>query len=60
VPADTGALETPPVQLQDDPLADAMAVPDAPDLPESLLLGGIRMVRDSRGVRIETVPEEAD
>ena len=43
-----------------DPLATATPVPDAPDLPQSLLLGGIRMVRDARGVRVETEPEESD
>jgi cyanophycin synthetase len=58
-PADAQAQTAPP-PLQDDPLAAATPVPDAPDIPESLLLGGIRMVRDSRGVRIEAEPEEAD
>lgn len=46
--------------IPDDPLAAATAVPDAPEIPESLLLGGIRMVRDSRGVRVEAEPEESD
>jgi cyanophycin synthetase len=59
-PAETLAGNTPPVLPQDDPLATATPVPDAPDIPESLLLGGIRMVRDSRGVRVETEPEESD
>ena len=35
-----------------DPLADATPVEDAPELPESVLMGGIRMIRDSRGVRL--------
>ena len=35
-----------------DPLADATPVDDAPEVPESLLMGGIRMVRDARGVRL--------
>jgi cyanophycin synthetase len=46
--------------VQSDPLASAIAVPDAPDVPQSLLLDGIRMVRDSRGVRVEIEPEESD
>ncbi|MGB0844772.1 MAG: Mur ligase family protein, partial [Alphaproteobacteria bacterium] len=41
-----------------DPLAQATAVADAPDLPEPLQLGGLRMVRDSRGVRLETDEDE--
>ncbi len=60
VPAETTTPEAPSEPLQDDPLATATAVPDAPDVPESLLLGGIRMVRDSRGVRVEAEPEESD
>lgn len=35
-----------------DPLASATPVEDAPELPESVLLGGMRMIRDSRGVRL--------
>jgi cyanophycin synthetase len=54
------APESPAEPDTDDPLGGATPVPDAPDIPESLLLGGIRMVRDSRGVRVETEPEEAD
>jgi cyanophycin synthetase len=54
------APESPAEPDSDDPLGGATPVPDAPDIPESLLLGGIRMVRDSRGVRVETEPEEAD
>ncbi len=38
--------------LQSDPLADATPVEDAPEVPESVLLGGMRMIRDSRGVRL--------
>ena len=59
-PAETPAPETPAEPLPDDPLAAAMPVPDAPDIPQSLLLGGIRMVRDARGVRVEAEPEESD
>ena len=59
-PADASTPETQTEPLQDDPLAAATPVPDAPDIPESLLLGGIRMIRDSRGVRVEAEPEEAD
>ena len=44
----------------DDPLAEATPVPDAPEVPESVLLQGMRMVRDSRGVRLANEPEEAD
>ena len=41
-----------------DPLAAAMPVEDAPDIPESMLLGGVRMIRDERGVRLEDVGDE--
>jgi cyanophycin synthetase len=41
-----------------DPLADATPVEDAPDIPESMLLGGLRMIRDSRGVRLADAGEE--
>lgn len=41
-----------------DPLAGATAVEDAPDVPESMLLGGMRMIRDSKGVRLEDNEEE--
>jgi cyanophycin synthetase len=60
VPAETRKPEAPAEPVPDDPLAAATPVPDAPDIPQSLLLGGIRMVRDSRGVRVETEPEESD
>lgn len=43
-----------------DPLADALPVPDAPQVPESVLLDGIRMIRDDRGVRLANEPEDAD
>ncbi len=43
-----------------DPLAEAKPVPDAPEVPESVTLGGMRMVRDERGVRLVNEPEEAD
>ena len=36
-----------------DPLADATPVEDAPDMPESMLMGGVRMIRDERGVRLD-------
>lgn len=41
-----------------DPLADATPVDDAPELPENILMGGLRMVRDSRGVRLEDDGDE--
>lgn len=41
-----------------DPLADATPVEDAPDIPENMLLGGLRMIRDSRGVRLADAGEE--
>ena len=41
-----------------DPLADATPVDDAPDIPESMLVGGMRMIRDARGVRLENIEEE--
>ncbi|MEE8453823.1 MAG: Mur ligase family protein, partial [Limibaculum sp.] len=59
-PAETRKPEAPAEPVPDDPLAAATPVPDAPDIPQSLLLGGIRMVRDARGVRVETEPEESD
>ncbi len=43
-----------------DLLAEATPVHDAPQVPESVLLDGIRMVRDDRGVRLASEPEEAD
>ncbi len=43
-----------------DPLAEATPVPDAPELPESVMLEGMRVVRDGRGVRLASEPEEAD
>lgn len=43
-----------------DPLAEATPVPDAPRLPESVMLEGLRVVRDDRGVRLASEPEEAD
>jgi cyanophycin synthetase len=59
-PAETREPEAPAEPVPDDPLAAATPVPDAPDIPQSLLLGGIRMVRDARGVRVETEPEDSD
>jgi cyanophycin synthetase len=58
------AAETPqvaaPEPVESDPLAGATAVPDAPMLPETMLSGGMRMVRDGRGVRVQSEPEDAD
>ena len=42
-----------------DPLGEATPVQDAPAVPESVTLGGMRMVRDERGVRL-AVDEESD
>jgi cyanophycin synthetase len=33
-------------------------VDDAPDIPESMLVGGMRMIRDARGVRLENIEDE--
>jgi cyanophycin synthetase len=41
-----------------DPLAGATPVDDAPDFPESVLVGGMRMIRDARGVRLENFEDE--
>lgn len=41
-----------------DPLADATPVEDAPEIPESMQLGGLRMIRDARGVRLEDNGDE--
>ncbi len=41
-----------------DPLAGATAVDDAPDIPENMLVGGVRMIRDARGVRLENIEDE--
>lgn len=41
-----------------DPLAGATPVEDAPEVPENILLGGMRMIRDSRGVRLEDSGDE--
>lgn len=41
-----------------DPLADATPVEDAPDIPENMLHGGMRMIRDARGVRLEDTGDE--
>jgi cyanophycin synthetase len=43
-----------------DPLAAARPVPDAPDIPESAMLGSLRLVRDERGVRLANEPEAED
>ncbi len=38
--------------VKPDPLADATPVEDAPELPNSMLLGGMRMIKEARGVRL--------
>ncbi len=43
-----------------DPLADAKPVEDAPDLPEPVLDEKTGFVRDERGVRLASEPEESD
>jgi len=43
-----------------DPLAAAKPVPDAPEIPEPAMEGGWRLVREERGVRLASEPEEAD
>lgn len=43
-----------------DPLAQALPVPDAPTVPESVLVGNVEMIRDERGVRLVSEPEESD
>ncbi len=57
-------VATPPQQVvvkqTDDVMSTATAVEDAPDIPELVLSGGMHMVRDSRGVRLATEPEESD
>ena len=53
---DRAALEA----LPPDPLASAQPVADAPSVPESVLIGGMHMIRDERGVRLSSEPEEAD
>ena len=57
------APEAPPVPITaepDDPLAKARPVADAPDLPEPVMVGSLRLVRDDRGVRIADEPETED
>lgn len=51
----------PPISPEEtalDPLASATPVEDAPDIPESMLLSGMRMIRDARGVRLEDDGDE--
>lgn len=45
-----------------DPLAEATPVPQAPDVPAAVLVSGMNLVRDARGVRLadEPVDEDAD
>jgi cyanophycin synthetase len=43
-----------------DPLSMATPVHDAPKVPESLLLDGMQLVKDERGVRLANEPEDAD
>ncbi len=47
-----------PVDNTLDPLAGATSVEDAPEIPESMLLDGMRMIRDARGVRLENTEDE--
>lgn len=56
----TMAPPTPPVPkpLVKDLLAEATPVEDAPQLPESVLSDGTKLVRDERGVRLANEPEE--
>lgn len=55
------ALPQLPVESDEsDPLAAAKPVADAPDVPVSVLLGDLHLVRDDRGVRLASEPEEAD
>lgn len=41
-------------------LSGEIVVDDAPQLPESVTLDGMKLVRDSRGVRLANEPEESD
>lgn len=50
----------PPSPIVDDPLAKAKPVADAPDIPEPAMAGGMRLIRDERGVRIADEPEAED
>jgi cyanophycin synthetase len=43
-----------------DPLAAAQPVVGAPKVPESVLIGGMQIIRDERGVRLSSEQEEAD
>ncbi|WP_085308049.1 cyanophycin synthetase [Planktotalea arctica] len=45
-------------QSAPDPLAGATPVEGAPQVPENILLGGMRMIRDARGVRLVDTQEE--
>ena len=56
--AETVASPIAPVDTTLDPLAGATSVEDAPEIPESMLLGGMRMIRDARGVRLEDTEDE--
>ena len=57
-------IATPPqpsiVEPTEDVMGAATPVEDAPVVPELVLSGGMHMVRDSRGVRLATEPEESD
>jgi cyanophycin synthetase len=57
---DSTPAEAAPEMSESDPLAAAKPVPDAPDVPVSVLLGDLHLVRDERGVRLAGEPEEAD
>jgi len=56
--AEIAANTIAPVDNTLDPLAGATSVEDAPEIPESMFLDGMRMIRDSRGVRLEDTEDE--
>ncbi len=58
VKVETAQSVVAPVDTTLDPLAGATSVEDAPEIPESMLLDGMRMVRDARGVRLEDTEDE--
>ncbi|NNE24828.1 MAG: cyanophycin synthetase [Rhizobiales bacterium] len=67
-PPDDNSPEAPPAKTATanlegetaDPLANAQPVTEAPDVPEAVMLEGMQLVRDERGVRLALEPEEAD
>ncbi|MEJ6710066.1 MAG: cyanophycin synthetase [Amylibacter sp.] len=58
VKVETAQSVVAPVDTTLDPLAGATSVEDAPEIPESMLLDGMRMIRDARGVRLEDTEDE--